>query len=379
VSPTDATKAWTPERLLPVAMAAVPDAPPTTLTTDADLTRPSAVGFGKDRVVYINNFTGKVVGTGAPRLRVFFRTVLALHRWLALAGRWQSWGRNITGVVTLGFLTLILSGVWLWMPRQFPWKSFKPVLLPNLRLTGKARDWNWHNVIGVWLATPLLVIVLTGLVIAYPWANRWVFRALGEQPPAPRAEARPPMGDMSPANRKSTATAKRALNLDGLDDLWSDAVDAAKPGWTSMSLRLTAGRVDDDVDGPPSDDAAAKPRTGKGAARGAITFVASYGDPNVAANRATLTFNRRTGELTHTESFATATPARKARLLLVPIHRGEVLGLPGMAIAAVTCLGTLVLVYTGFALSWRRLVRPLLKARRSTPNKPAVPEMAIAA
>ena len=38
-------------------------------------------------------------------------------------------------------------------------------------LAGRARDWNWHNVIGFWCATPLFLIVLTGVVMSYPWAN----------------------------------------------------------------------------------------------------------------------------------------------------------------------------------------------------------------
>ena len=41
----------------------------------------------------------------------------------------------------------------------------------NGRLRGRARDFNWHNVVGFWSAIPLVVIVLGASVISYPWAT----------------------------------------------------------------------------------------------------------------------------------------------------------------------------------------------------------------
>ena len=51
-------------------------------------------------------------------------------------------------------------------------------------LQGRARDFNWHNVAGVWCALPLLLITATGVVISYPWANAWLFRLAGSAAPA---------------------------------------------------------------------------------------------------------------------------------------------------------------------------------------------------
>ena len=45
-------------------------------------------------------------------------------------------------------------------------------------------------------------------------------------------------------------------------------------------------------------------------------------------------------------------------------HTGEVLGLPGQAIAGLVSLGGVVLVYTGFALSYRRFVAWCARRRR---------------
>lgn len=51
-------------------------------------------------------------------------------------------------------------------------------------LRGKAREWNWHNVVGIWCALPLLVIVLTGVVMSFDWANALLFRVTGSTPAA---------------------------------------------------------------------------------------------------------------------------------------------------------------------------------------------------
>ncbi len=359
VKVTDKSRAWTVANLIDAAMAAQPDATPSAFTADADLARPAAVQFGRGGVVYLNNFTGRVVGTGAPRLRAFFRTVEGLHRWLALNGTGRNWGRNITGVAVLGFLLLILSGLWLWVPRRIRWRSIKPVLVPSFRLRGKARDWNWHNVAGFWLATPLLVIVLTGVVMAHPWANGLLFRAFGEKPPAARSEGRQGManGGGPGGNRdRPDSGERREVNLGGVDDLWAAAEDAARPGWTSMTMRLGGGGRggDDEADGGHAEGGRGRGQTG-------VSFTFNYGDASNPMNRVTLTINRSTGAVSSRQTFADQTPARRARQLIVPIHRGELFGLTGMAIAALSCLGTLLLVYTGFALSWRRLVRPLLK------------------
>ena len=51
------------------------------------------------------------------------------------------------------------------------------------RTTAKARDFNWHNVIGVWSAIPLFIVVLSAFPISFPWANALVYQMVGEEPP----------------------------------------------------------------------------------------------------------------------------------------------------------------------------------------------------
>jgi uncharacterized iron-regulated membrane protein len=360
VKANDESKVWQITSLVRVAMQAVPDASPSAVTAETDLGRPLAVQFGREQVVYLNNFTGKIVGIGALRLRSFFATVEQLHRYLALQGDWRSWGQIFSGTAALVLVFMILSGLCLWMPRVLRWSSFRQVLLFNFRLKGKARHWNWHNVIGIWAAMPLLVISLTGVIMSHQWANTLLFRAMGETPPAVRGDGRMgrgPDGDARRFNRNGTA--QRRVNLGGVDDLWALAESRAKPGWTTMSLRLGGGR------GGDSDNDNGESGRGSGGGRGGVSFTFNYagGGEGVPLGRVTMVFDRETGDLLSTDTFASESPGRRLRELIVSIHRGEILGIPGMAIAALSAVAALVMVYTGFALAWRRLVRPILTRR----------------
>ena len=114
------------------------------------------------------------------------------HRWLGQEGAGRETGRAITGACNLAFLFLVLSGMYLWIPRGYTWKHFRAVLLFRGGLEGKARDFNWHNVFGIWMAVPLVLVVASGAVMSYAWANDLLYRlATGEPAPAGAAKKRP--------------------------------------------------------------------------------------------------------------------------------------------------------------------------------------------
>ena len=121
--------------------------------------------------MFVNPYTGVVLGEGSKRVRSFFQTTTELHRWFALSGEGRNIGRAITGACNLGFLFLVLSGFYMWFPRKWTWQRILPVLLFRGGLSGKPRDFNWHNVIGIWSVIPLFFIVITGVVMSYPWAT----------------------------------------------------------------------------------------------------------------------------------------------------------------------------------------------------------------
>lgn len=323
------------ETLLAKLLEIQPDPIPTSFTLQADPDAPAAAVFTGGRVVFVNAYTGEVLGEGSKKIRDFFRVITDWHRWLGARNENRAIARAITGACNLGFLFLVISGFYLWWPRKWTWSQVRSVIWFKRGLPGKARDFNWHNVLGSWSAAPLFIVVLSGVVISYQWAGNLVYRILGETPPAPRSAPNQPPAQ--PGQRNEVRT---QVKLDGLNQLWSRAEEQVS-GWQSITLRM-----------PTSDDAP-------------VTFTIDEGDGGQPQKRAQLTLDRN-GQITLWEPFSSYTAGRQARSFLRFAHTGEVAGIIGQTIAGIVSASAAVLVWTGLALSWRRF-REWLARRRLLP------------
>jgi uncharacterized iron-regulated membrane protein len=169
----------------------MPIALPRPFTLFSDSHRPGEVTFGADSVVLVSTCDGRVIGNGAGKLRGFFSNVRDLHRWVALNGVRHERLRSIKDACVVAFLFMILSGLVLWFPRKSIWQHLRPTVFFRRSLRGRAREWNWHNIFGFWMALPLTVIALSGTIMAYPWGNALLYRVVGDHVPADRAEDEP--------------------------------------------------------------------------------------------------------------------------------------------------------------------------------------------
>ena len=316
-----------PETLLAKAAAAQPGLAPTGFTLRAPAAAPATVTFQGNKSLLIDPYTGTIVGEPPAGLRNFFRTMTVWHRYLALDGTSRATGRAITGAANLGFLFIVLSGIYLWFPRVWTWLQFKNVLWFRGGLPGKARDFNWHNVIGFWSAVPLAVVVAGAVPISYPWASNLVYRLVGEAPPAPAQGARPAV----PPRAES-------VPVDGLDAAYARAQERV-PAWRTITVRLTGGP------------------------RAPFVFTVDEGYSGQPQKRDTLTVSR-TGEIEKSEKFSDLSAGRRLRSWLRFAHTGEIYGLTGQTIAGIVSAGGVVLVYTGIALAFRRFTA-WLRRRRS--------------
>ena len=175
------------DALLARVRSAVPDAEPTTVTLDSDPRVTAAVALGQRGTVFVNPYTGDVLGSGSARARAFYRSVTSWHRYLSVEGENRATARAITGACNAAFLVLALSGMYLWWPKQWTWRHVSAVTLFRSGLSGKARDFNWHNVIGFWCAPILVILTASGMVISYTWASNLVYTVTGSPRPAPAA------------------------------------------------------------------------------------------------------------------------------------------------------------------------------------------------
>lgn len=281
--------------------------------------------FGRDRSVYVDPYTGAVLGEGSKTARAFFAAVERWHRTLGEPLGSHGPLRAVAASTNLLFFVLVVSGFYLWLPRKWSWAVVRAALLFRPGLCGRARDWNWHNVAGLWCALPLVLITFTGVIISYPWANALLFRLAGSAPPARQESGRPqarPGSDRERSVRQGTsADLDRAVLV----------VSTRLMAWHSMSLRV-----------PGSGDST-------------VPVTLDSGTGGEVEKRILLLVDTRTGQVLRETRFADNSLGQRLRALVRFIHTGEEAGLAGQFIAAVASAGAGLLVWTGVSLALRRL------------------------
>ena len=184
------------------------------------------------------------------------------------------------------------------------------------RSGGKARELNWHNVIGVWSAIPLVLIVASGVVMSYPWANRLVY------------------------------TADRARKRRTYERRPSDP--RARPAAVSTEgLNLAFGRAS------RADARLANDRRAAQCAR-RLGFFDQRLSPRASRPARAGSYRQDIGRRRENRNVRSAQCRTAAPTWLRWIHTGEAGGVVGQTIAGFVSLGSAVLVWTGFALAFRR-------------------------
>ena len=297
----------------------------TSVTLRRDPREPAIVRLEGGATVYLDRFTGEPRGDGNTAMRRFLRSVVYWHRWFALEGEYRIVGRTFTATANLGFLFLLISGLYLWWPSTASRVAWRQVLWFRRGLSGRARNFNWHSVIGFWAAVPLAIIVASGATISYLWAGNLVYRLAGEAPPSQSS----PQSLESLARGDSAHTPDPATPLIAIEALAAKSV-AETPEWRTISISLP--------------ELLHEP----------VTITVDRGTGRQPSKSEALVFDRVTGELVGRGGYPTFSRGLKIRRWLRFAHTGEVYGVIGQSIAGVVSLGVAVMVWTGLAMSWRR-------------------------
>ncbi|HEY8995640.1 MAG TPA: PepSY-associated TM helix domain-containing protein [Lacunisphaera sp.] len=338
--------------------------------------------FGRDSALYVNPYTGEVRTPASTWMHDTLQVLEDWHRVLAVGGDNRPVGKAINGACNIVFFFLAVSGLYLWWPRTWSWPGLKAVAVFNWKLAGKARDFNWHNAIGLWSAPILIVLTLTATPISYRWAGNLIYQLAGEEPPpipgAPGGNA-----TATPSSRESSSSsAIKPPSLDArpLDrDAFIAAAQRQLPDWQTITFRLAnpqrnggqpAPRAsvrpnganangNETNSGPNSAIEDREPKTknpsGRSGVQPVTLIVKTPGTwPRTATT--TLTLDPYTSEMVRTEGFSDLTTGRQIRTWSRFLHTGEALGVGGQLLAGLACLGGCVLVYTGFALACRRFL-----------------------
>jgi uncharacterized iron-regulated membrane protein len=376
----EGTRRLSPSELVQAAVGYRPEMEPTGVTLRAAADAPAIVSAGRDQL-YVDAYSGQALGVpNQGGMRAFMTAMRSWHRWLSVEGPSRGTARAITGWSNLLFLFLVVSGMYLWLPRVWTRASVAAVAFFKRSYgTSKARDFNWHNVIGIWSAVPLFIVVLSAVPISFPWASDLVYRAVGEEPPARGGEGAARGGG---AERRDAGAreARREGGRDGRaqraarDDASGGGRDEARAGgydgWDLAAAQVAASVAD------------WRTLTIRREGRAQVAVAIDRGTGGQPQLRSTATFDGE-GRLVSTETFGDQSLGRRIRSVMRFAHTGEVLGLTGQTVAGLVSGGAVVMVWTGLALSWRRFrawVGRASRARTASPvgSTTSVPQHAAA-
>ena len=292
---------------------AKPDAKPSNLVLQNDKTSAATVSLGRAGQIFVDPYTGAITGEGAPRARAAFRAAEDLHRWLAFSGDARTVGKAISGACNLMFLFLALSGIYIWFPRRISWRHFRAAAAFRWKAKGRARDFNWHTVIGFWSSAVLILLTITAAMISYQWFGNLAYVLTGNE--VPQQSAQSPQSD------------EAYIIPENIDEIFVKAENYT--AWKTITLRL-----------PVSNDA--------------VNFTIDEGIYWNVFGRSSLTIDAKTGEVTKWEPYGGQNSARQIRSWSRFTHTGESFGIVGQFVGFLACIGGAVLVWTGFSLAWRR-------------------------
>jgi len=309
-----------------------PEANPNNIVVARDPQVAVAFVSGRTGNYYVNPHTGEVRRPASEQAARFMQTMVTWHRYIGFSGEQsRPRGKLVTGIVNFAFAGLACTGLILWCPRSMSWRAFRPGIWFTQNATARARDWNWHNAIGFWCAPVLIVLTLTALPISFRWGAELTYLLTGTPLPAtgPQYYSTPPPAATVPTPPPEAKPVPR--------DLLLDAVRREVPAWQTVTFRY-AHQPD------PT-----KPQP--------VNFTVRESDTLPRTATATLQFDPFTGTLLQRDGYNDLSAARKLRVWTRFLHTGEALGPWAQFLAGVASLGGCFLVYTGFALSWRRFFR----------------------
>lgn len=293
--------------------------------------------------VYVHPETCQVLHS-IPDQDRFMRWIFRLHGELLMGDR----GSHLVELAASWTIVMILSGLYLWWPRQT--RGWGGVLYPRLNFGSKVLWRDLHSVAGVWISLLTLFLLATGL----PWAKFW--------------------GNYFKSIRRATGTA------------------VAQQDWTTGSERGAAARGGEGggEGGGEHANHGRAPRQAGGGRRGgggvmprdlaAFDRVAATVRPlqlappviispptsadseewsakSQAANRplrVNLVVNGTTGKIVSREDFRDRHWIDRAVAVGIAAHEGQLFGWPNQLLGLLTALGLVLLSVSGVVMWWRR-------------------------
>lgn len=308
---------------------------------------------GEPHTVFVDGGSGRVLGT-VPDLRRLPFLAEKIHGTLLVG---DIGDRLIELAAGFGLL-LLVSGVYLWLPRSGKWRSGFALAAPTSRL--KVR--NAHKLIGILLAPALFFYLVSGLA----WTGIWGERLVQAWNTFPAEKWGP---GNSGHNHESLNGEGRKVVPWNLEKSPLPAAD--RPPASEAASAPVAGNLDQAIAIAQRHGIGARYFVGVPAGRDDIWTVAQTaigGQVTDPRQELTLHIDRKTGHVVGRAGWSEYALGAKAMAAGTPLHMGQ-LGPWNRALAAAVCCSVLLLAVTGPLAWWLR--RPAGASRLGAPPAPA--------
>ncbi len=276
------------------------------LSTSPDLSYQVAM---RGRTVYINQYTGAILGVVSPGPDLLSR-IHQLHLRLLWRDE-RDRGKTIMSWAGVAAFALTLSGLYLWWPTK-RWR---------IRGGSSTRTWlDLHHVVGVVSLALLMILAVTGCYIGFDELTvPWTYRVTDTKPAlmyAPQA----PMH--SSADGRRMLTPDEALTI----------ARAGLPGAMPVSVNVPS----------PA---------------GVYSIAARYPEDRTPGGRSRILIDPYSGQVLAAEGSRSAPLGSRIVTLNRAIHTGDVVGLPSKIVMSLTSLAVVVQAISGLVIWWRKAAK----------------------
>ncbi|HEY9746986.1 MAG TPA: PepSY domain-containing protein [Oculatellaceae cyanobacterium] len=334
------------EQQVTAALTAFPDSKIEAYTPPTQAGRSGLVRLitpsGEKLTVGINPHSGQVLGSINEKQRPM-QIIRNLHGKLLLGLP----GEMLQELAASWAFILVLTGIYLWWPRQR--EHFLTALFPRPGLSGRALWRNWHTITGVWISGLLIFLIITGL----PWSvvsGDLIHRSAGM------------LGQGMPDTGVSWDGSGSRTVKSIVEDEWTTehAHKLAGEGHASTSHANTplplprVLQIAEQLALPAAFEVRMPVNE-----HGVYSLVTVR---NLPEQVAFVHLDQYTGQVIRDIRWKDFGPLAQAIALGVALHEGRYFGLPNQLLGLFACLGLILLVVTGLCMWWQRRPRGTLAA-----------------
>ncbi|WP_163099207.1 PepSY-associated TM helix domain-containing protein [Peribacillus alkalitolerans] len=308
-----------------------PDSPITRVRPADSPTRSTEVGIdhkGENMTIFINPYNGKIMGDLKDD-SMFMEFVKKLHGELMVG----TIGDRIVELAACWAIILLVTGLYLWFPRDKNWNGFF-----NIRLKQGKRTFyrDLHVFLGFWLSLFIILLILTGL----PWAGF--------------------MGDK--INQVATSTQSGYPNA-----LWDEVPESYVPTksvgtvpWAAENMPLPKSNINgtNGIFLNSVVEIAEKRNVHPGyniylpGDETGVYTVSVF--PTFPKDQATLHIDQYSGKVLADLRFDDYGWMAKVIEVGIALHEGRYFGPFNQFLGLLTCLGLVLIVWSGFIMWWKR-------------------------